>query len=81
MDVSLGLQNSAHHPDLAELDPHDDGVQGSGGDVRETFQQSSHLLLSVDFLIPRSKLEAVLHVEVEKDYEADELMGERGAVP
>jgi hypothetical protein len=32
-------------------------------------------------LIPRSKLEAVLHVEVEKDYEADELMGERGAVP
>ena len=44
-------------------------------------QQSSHLLLSVDFLIPRSKLEAVLHVEVEKDYEADELMGERGAVP
>ena len=60
--------NFAHKPDLPYLDPHDDGIQGCGGDVRETFQcdvretfqQSSQLLLRVGLLIPKGELETVL---------------------
>ena len=76
MKVSLGLQNFAHEPDLPNLDPHDDGIQGCGGGVRETFQQSSQLLLRVGLLIPRGKLETVLHVEVEQNYDACEFASE-----
>ena len=47
MNVSLGPQNFVHNLDLPNLDPHDDGVQGCGGDVRETFRQGIQLLLSV----------------------------------